>query len=159
MVSIIAAMAQNRIIGNKGKIPWYLPEDFRYFKEITINHSVVMGRKTFESIGKPLKNRTNIIITRNSEFNPDGCQVYKSVEEVISEYENEDIMIIGGQEIYNQFMKYADIIYLTYIDHFFEGDTYFPNFDMKDWIKVSEKKGTKDDLNPYDYYFQVFKRK
>lgn len=159
MINIIAAMSKNRVIGKNGEIPWHIPEDFHHFREVTINHPVVMGRKTFESIGKPLANRTNIILTRNKNFQSDGCLVYSSIDEIINNYKDEKVMIIGGQEIYNQFMPYADVIYLTYVDQYFEGDAYFPEFEGENWLKVSEQKGIKNENNPYDYYFQIYKRK
>lgn len=159
MISIIAATSKNRVIGKNGKLPWNLPEDMNFFRETTKNCIVVMGRKTFESIGRPLPNRKNIILTRDIDYKKDGCLVYNEIQKIIDDFENENVMIIGGEEIYRQFLPYSDRIYLTYIDQNFEGDTFFPEFNDETWIKESEKKGIKNDQNPYDYYFQVFIKK
>jgi len=159
MISIIAATSKNRVIGKDGKLPWSLPEDMNFFRETTKNCTVVMGRKTFESIGRPLPNRKNIILTRDTDYKKDGCLVYNEIQKIIDDFKNENVMIIGGEEIYRQFLPYSDRIYLTYIDHDFEGDTFFPEFSDEIWMKESEKKGIKNDQNPYDYYFQVFVKK
>jgi len=156
MINIIAAMSRNRVIGNKGELPWKLPEDMAYFTKVTTSFPVVMGRKTFESIGRPLKNRTNIILTRDKSYQKDGCIVLNNVEDVVKNFSKENLMVIGGEEIYRQFLPYTERIYLTLIDKDFEGDTFFPDFDKENWIKKSEEKGIKNNENPYDYYFQVF---
>ncbi len=158
MINIIAAMSRNRVIGNKGELPWKLPEDMRHFTKVTTGFPVVMGRKTFESIGRPLKGRTNIILTRDISYQKDGCIVLNNVEDVVKNFSKEDLMVIGGEEIYRQFLPYAERIYLTLIDKDFEGDTFFPDFDKKNWIKKSEEKGIKDENNPYDYYFQIYEK-
>lgn len=159
MINIIAAVSRNKVIGNKGKLPWSLPRDMNFFTETTASKPVVMGRKTFESIGRPLKNRTNIILTRNENYKKEGCIVLHKIEDVIEKYKDEDLMVIGGQEIYRLFLPYSDKLYITYIDKDFKGDTFFPKFDNKEWVKQSEEKGIKNSENPYDYYFQVFIRK
>jgi len=156
MINIISAMGRNQVIGKNGKLPWKLPEDMHHFVKITLGCPVVMGRKTFESIGKPLKNRKNIILTRDKNYQNDGCLVYNDLEKVIDDFGKENLMVIGGGEIYRQFLPYAERIYLTYIDQNFEGDSLFPEFLDENWIKESEEKGIKNDDNPYDYYFQVF---
>jgi len=159
MINIIAAISKNRVIGKNGKIPWKLPKDMQFFSETTKFCPIVMGRKTFESIGRPLKDRTNIILTRDINYKKDGCVVFNKIEDVINNFGKENLMVIGGEEIYRQFLPYTERIYLTYIDEEFEGDTFFPEFDEGKWIKESEKRGIKDDENPYDYYFQVFIKK
>ena len=130
MISIIAAMGKNRVIGKDGKIPWRLPGDSARFKKITSGHPVIMGRKTFESIGKPLPHRTNIIITRQKKFVAPGCEVVSSLEEAIIRAASfpgaEEVFIIGGGEIYKQAMNVANRIYLTLIEEDFDGDAYFP---------------------------------
>jgi len=159
MINIIAAMSRNKVIGNKGQLPWSLPEDMQHFVKITTGCTVVMGRKTFESIGKPLKNRKNIILTRDKNYQKEGCIVFNNVEDVVEEFGEENLMVIGGEEIYRQFLPYTERIYLTQIDEDFEGDTFFPDFEDGNWVKESEEKGFKDDSNPYDYYFQVYLKK
>lgn len=160
MINIIAAMAKNGVIGNKGQLPWKLGEDMRHFIKVTSGFPVVMGRKTFESIGRPLKDRINIILTRDESYKKDGCLTLNSIEEVVEKFKDKNLMVIGGEEIYRQFLPYTDRIYLTYIDKDFEGDTFFPKFiDDEGWIKESEEKGIKDEKNPYDYYFQIYIKK
>lgn len=159
MINIIAAMSRNKVIGNKGQLPWSLPEDMQHFVKITTGCTVVMGRKTFESIGKPLKNRKNIILTRDKDYQKEGYIVFNNVEDVVEEFGEENLMVIGGEEIYRQFLPYTERIYLTQIDEDFEGDTFFPDFEDGNWVKESEEKGVKDDNNPYDYYFQVYLKK
>jgi dihydrofolate reductase len=159
MINIIAAMSQNRVIGKNGSLPWKLPEDMSHFVKVTKGYSVVMGRKTFESIGRPLKNRTNIILTRDGDYKKEGCLVYNDIEKIISDFGKENLMIIGGEEIYRQFLPYVDRIYLTFIDKDFDGDTFFPEFEDIGWVKDSEEKGIKNKENPYDYYFRVYLKK
>lgn len=159
MINIIAAMSRNRVIGNKGRLPWKLTEDMRHFVKITTGFPVVMGRKTFESIGKPLKNRTNIILTRNESYQKEGCIIYHDIEKIVNDFGKENLMVIGGEELYRQFLPYAERIYLTFIDQDVEGDTFFPDFQDESLVKESEEKGIKDENNPYDYYFQVYIKK
>ena len=127
MISLIAAMGGNRVIGNNNSMPWRLPKDLAYFKKLTLGNTVVMGRKTFESIGKPLAGRKNIILTRDKGYTREGCLVVHSIEEALKEIKDEqESFIIGGGEIYSIFLPYANKLYITYIDHEFQGDTYFP---------------------------------
>lgn len=140
-ISIIAAISENRVIGNNNKLLWHIPEDFARFKKITLNHPVIMGRKTYESIGKPLPDRTNIIITRDENYKTEGCLVVHSLEEAIrlakespsfaesdSAMAGKEIFIIGGGQIYQQAINIADKLYLTVIKKEFAGDTYFPDY-------------------------------
>ncbi|MFY9177159.1 MAG: dihydrofolate reductase [Caldicoprobacterales bacterium] len=160
MISLIVAMDRNRLIGNNNRMPWRLPKDLAYFRQLTLGHTVVMGRKTFESIGKPLDGRKNIILTRNKEYFKEGCIIAHSIDEVFRDIRNEsECFIIGGAEIYSAFLPYAEKLYITYIDHEFEGDTYFPQINNKEWEMVSRISGKRDYKNPYDYYFKVYKRK
>lgn len=159
MINIIAAISRNRVIGENGQLPWKLPEDMRHFVKITSGCPVVMGRKTFESIGKPLKNRTNIILTRDANYQKEGCLTYHDILRVIDDFARENLMVIGGEEIYKLFLPYTDRIYLTYIDQDFQGDTFFPNFEDEKWVKESEERGIKNEENSYDYYFQTFVKK
>lgn len=125
-VAIIAAMSRNRVIGHHGKIPWNLPEDLRRFRELTTGHTIVMGRKTFESIGKALPGRNNIVISSNRSFSAQGCQVAGSVEAALAMAGEGQIFICGGGMIYRKAIGIADVIYLTIIDAEMAGDTFFP---------------------------------
>lgn len=137
MINIIVATSINGVIGCNNKLIWYLPTDLKKFKEITSGHPVIMGRKTYESIGKPLKNRRNIIISRNKNYKVDGCEVVFSLEDAIK-LTNNNCFIIGGGEIYNQSIGIADKIYLTIINKEFEGDVKFPKLN-DEWIKIKSE--------------------
>lgn len=162
ILSIISAIAKNRVIGNKNTLPWHLPADFKYFKEKTLNKTIVMGLNTFKSIGsKPLPNRKNIIL--NDDLNciiPDGCFVAHSINELLEIVKNEDeVMICGGASVYRQFLPLTNRLYLTYIDQNFEGDTFFPEFDVNDWKEKSREDHEPDEKNLYKYSFVVLERK
>lgn len=157
MISLIVATGENRVIGLNNKMPWHLPADLKYFKKITTGHAVVMGRKTFLSIGRPLPNRTNVILTRDKHFKAEGCQVIHSIEEVLELSKQENLFIIGGAEVYQQFLAHADKVYLTYIHKSFEGDTFFPELDDK-WKLTSTEKHIPDEKNQYEYEFKIFEK-
>lgn len=161
MISLITAMDRNRLIGKDNDLPWHLPQDLKYFKEVTKGHAVIMGRKTFESIGKPLPHRENIIVTSNKELDIPNCQVMHSAEEAVrfAKSKNEECFVIGGSTLYAEILPFADKLYVTKIDETFEGDRYFPEFSEAEWEIVSRRKGLKDDKNPYDYEFLVYQRK
>lgn len=156
MIKIIVAMSKNRVIGNNNELIWKLSSDLKRFKDLTTNNPVVMGRKTYESIGRPLPNRRNIIITRNLEYEADGCEVVSSLEEALL-LTNNDCFIIGGGEIYNQSIELADRIYLTLVNKEFEGDTTFPELG-KEWAKMSRKDFEADEKNEYNYSFIEYDR-
>lgn len=158
-VSLIVAMDQNRVIGYKNDIPWRIPRDWEYVKNVTKGHSIILGRKNIESIGRALPHRRNIILTRDKEFSFEGCEIVHSIEEVfeICKQENE-LFIFGGEQIYKLFLPYVEKMYITKIHHSFEGDTFFPEVNEMDWKEVSVEKGIKDDQNPYTYYFHVYER-
>ena len=161
MINIIAAASLNNVIGKDGAIPWHLPNDLKHFKEITLNHPVIMGRITFESIldslGKPLPGRRNIILSRSKTFSEyEDVEVISSLEEIDKENE---IFIIGGERIYSQTINLADRIYLTRVEEHIDGDTYFPEIDMSIWKLTSEEKHLKDDSNPYNYTFLIYDRR
>lgn len=137
MITLIAACSKNWVIGKDNQLIWHLPEDLKRFRKLTTNKSVLMGRKTFESIGKPLPNRKNIIITSDRNFKVDGCFVYNDLIQALQN--EEDIMVIGGGQIYQQSIKLADKIELTMIDEEFEGDSFFPEIDSN-WIKINFEK-------------------
>lgn len=150
------------MIGKDNDLPWRLPNDLKFFKELTIGNNVIMGRKTYDSMNGPLKNRENIIVTRDKNYEVAGCKIIHSIDDILSINEKEptkEWFVIGGEEIFKQILPYADKIYMTYIDHSFEGDTYFPEWDESEWEEISKTKGKKDDKNPYDYYFIEYERK
>ena len=159
-VSAIVAMDKNRVIGNKNRLPWHLPADLKHFKNITNGKPIIMGRKTFESIGKPLPNRTNIILTRNQDFHVDNTLTMTSAEQVLSWAQKEnvgEIIVIGGAEIYKMFLPMIDCIYLTIVQDEFTGDTFFPALG-KEWREVSLEEHVRDENNPHDYHFVTLKR-
>ena len=161
MISFLVAMDKNRVMGIDNRLPWRLPADVKFFKEVTMGHPVVMGRKTYDSIGKPLPGRENIILTRNVDYQPEGCKVIHTVEESI-EYmknKNDEVFVIGGAQLFKELFPVADRLYITEIHHEFEGDTFFPEFEESEWTLSSSEKGIKDEKNPYDYFFHVYDRK
>lgn len=159
-ISLLLAMDRNNGIGFENKLPWRLPADLKYFKETTLGHTIVMGRKTFEAIGsKPLPGRLNVVLTRDRGFEAEGCETAHSLEETLERYGGEDeLFIIGGGEIFVKAMPYADKLYITVIDHEFQVDTYFPEVDAAEWRIASERPGVRDERNPYDYVFRVYER-
>lgn len=160
-LSIIAAMDKNQLIGSQGDIPWKLPADLQHFKQITMGSPIIMGRKTFESLARPLPGRTNIIMTKNKNYSAEGCLVIHSKKEIFKKFLNnkKEAFIIGGEEIYNLFLAYTNKLYLTKINHQFSGDTYFPNISWQKWEKISEEKGITDENNHYEYIYQIYQRK
>lgn len=152
MVKIIVAMSKNRVIGDSNTLIWHLPEDLKRFRQLTTGNTIVMGRKTYESIGKPLPNRRSIIITRDPDYSVEGCEVVNSLEEALL-LSNNDCFIIGGGEIYRQAIDIADRIYLTLINKEFEGDTSFP--ELKDWVDISYEDFSNDD---FEYSFIQYER-
>ncbi|MFD1166710.1 dihydrofolate reductase [Sphingobacterium daejeonense] len=160
-VTFIVAAAENNAIGKGNQMPWHLPNDFKYFKAKTMDHSIIMGRKTFESIGKPLPGRRNIIISRQPTLNIEDVDVANSLQDVINYCRDErEIFIIGGAEIFNQAMSMADEILLTRVHTNIEGaDAFFPELPESDWELISQEKHNKDDKHQYDYTFEVYKRK
>ena len=159
IISLIAAMDRNRLIGAGNGLPWHLPADFKHFKAITMGKPVVMGRKTFESIGRPLPGRHNIVISR-SGFSADGVTVVDSIEKALIEAGNvEEVMIIGGASFYQQIINRADRMYLTHVDAACEGDAWFPEFSTQDWKIVAEKEYAADEKNNYSFRTVDYQRK
>lgn len=156
MIKIIVAISKNRVIGNDNSLIWHLPADLKHFKNLTTDNTIVMGRKTYESIGKALPNRRNIVITRQEDYNPEGCEVVSSLEEALLLCA-ENCFIIGGGEIYKQSISIADKIYLTLVDEEFEGDTYFPELGSE-WFVVNRIDNEPDDKNKYKYSFIEYER-
>lgn len=157
-ISAIAAMSENRVIGDDNQLPWHLPADLKHFKTLTTNHPILMGRKTYESIGRPLPNRSNIIITRNHAFHAPGCIVVRSIEEAIehaTSNHSDEIFIIGGAEVYKQLLPNIERIYLTIVHEIFEGDAFFPELNLAEWKENDRVLHEADENNDYDYSFIV----
>jgi dihydrofolate reductase len=150
MITLIAACSKNRVIGNNNKLIWHVPGDLKRFKELTSGHTVLMGRKTFESIGKPLPNRRNVILSRDQNLKIEGCFVYSSLTEVLELFGN-DLFIIGGEEIYKQTIGYADFIELTLINKEFEGDAFFPEIPSHFTEIKSRRQNLECDEFKYSY--------
>jgi len=158
-LSLIAAMDQNRLIGSNNELPWHLPADLAFFKRTTMGKPIIMGRKTFESIGKALPGRRNIVITRDRDFSAAGCDMATSIDEALESCKHEDeIMLIGGASLYAQFIERANCMYITRIHHVFVGDTWFPPFDEADWRIEEREDFAADQSNPYPYSFIKFVR-
>lgn len=161
IVSAIVATAKNNVIGKNNDIPWYLPADLKYFKKTTLNHHIIMGRKSFQSIGKPLPKRTNIVITRNPFFIASNCIMSTSVEEALSIAQDNgetEAFIIGGGQIYELSKNYWDKLYLTEVDLLVEGDIFFPEINPEEWNLISSESHQPDEKNEHAYTFKVFER-
>lgn len=157
--SIIVATSKNNVIGRDGGIPWHLSADLKRFKSLTTGHPIVMGRRTFESIGRPLPGRRNIVITRSTDA-IDGCDVVKSVEDLLNDKTLEgNVFIIGGGEIYKQFLPYAKKVYLTEVStEITDGDTFFPELNPMEWIEVGRESHEADEKNDFNYSFVDYER-
>lgn len=158
MISYLVAVDQNGLIGKDNDLPWHLPADLKYFKETTMGKTIVMGRKTFESIGKPLPGRHTVILTRDPDYQVEGCTIVHSPEEVIqSKIKDQELFVIGGSAVFKAFEPYVKRLYLTQIDESFEGDTYF-TLDYSGWKEISSREGTLDEKNSYPHRFLVMER-
>ena len=158
IVSLIVAISKNKVIGKNNQLIWNLPKDMKFFMDTTLGHPVIMGRKNFESIPekyRPLKNRTNIIITRNKNYEALNCKVVHSIEESLKcmDFGKEEVFVIGGGEIYRKFLELdlIDKMYITHIDELFDGDTFFPDFNLDKWISKELFNYEKDVENPHDF--------
>ena len=161
MITIIAAIAKNNALGKDNDLIWYLPADLKRFKNITSGHHILMGRNTFESIGKPLPNRTTIIISRNDKYLKEGCLTTNSLEKAIElAKEDQEIYIIGGAQIYKYAMenKLVDALYITLVHHEFEADVFFPVIESKIWKEVSREDFKADEKNKFDYSFVSYRK-
>lgn len=162
IISAIAAVSKNNVIGKNNEVPWYLPADIKFFKNTTLNHHVIMGRKTLDSIVNPLPKRVNIILTRDPFFVATNFIVVHTIEEALEIAENngeEEVFILGGAEIYKLSMSYLDKLYLTEVDvEVPDGDTFFPEVDWKDWKLISQEPHQPDDKNEFAYNFKIYKR-
>ncbi|SNR67190.1 dihydrofolate reductase [Lutibacter agarilyticus] len=160
MITIIAAVAENRALGKDNQLIWHLPADLKRFKQVTLGHHIIMGRKTFESLGKPLPNRTTIIITRNKNYKQEGCIVVNSLSEAIEASKtDENPYILGGAEIYKQAFEIADKLDLTFVHHTFEADAFFPEINSTIWKETERTCFKSDEKNKYDYSFVSYLRK
>lgn len=165
IISLIAAVAENNVIGKDNNLPWHLPTDMKYFRDTTMGHCVIMGRKNYDSIPlkyRPLDGRTNIVVTRQKDFKADGCIVVNSVKQGIDEArkKNEsEVFIIGGADIYMQTIDIADRVYYTKIHHRFEGDAFFPVIDPAKWKLLEQKDMTADERNKFPFSFCVYQKR
>ncbi len=159
MISIIAALAENRVIGVNNTLPWRLPNDLKHFRRLTTGHAIIMGRKNYESIGKPLPERTNIVVTRNRDYRVDGCLIAHSLDEALRlAGDDPEIFIIGGAEIYREALPFADRLYLTRVHAAVKGDTFFPEIDNNNWKETACEHHAADEKHAYAYSFVVLER-
>lgn len=161
-ISIVVAMAKNRVIGKRNRLPWYLPADLKRFKQLTMGKPIIMGRKTRDSLERALPDRVNIVVTRQTDYHPAGTVAVHSVEEAIKYAQSlnaEEVFIIGGEQIYSQTINRADRLYITEIDEDIDGDVFFPEFDRNDWELFEQIEGAVDEKNQYPHRFLVFHRK
>lgn len=162
IVSLLVAASENNVIGKGNKLPWHLPGDLKYFKNLTWAMPILMGRKTFDAIGKPLPGRKSIVITRNKNWSHEGVDVVHSVDEAVQKaqaYGAKEIFVIGGAEIFEAALPKAGRIYLTRIHHHFDGDAFLSPIDENQWTQASERFCEKDEKNAYDHTFEVWERK
>jgi len=160
-LSMIAALGKNRVIGNNNKMPWHLPADLQFFKKTTMGKPIILGRKTYDSIGRPLPGRLNIVLSRDKSLKIEGCTVVNSLDEamlVAEKQDSDEIFITGGAYLYNTYLKDADRLYLTLIDEEFEGDTFFPDYTQYNWKQIEKKTNSADDQNPFAYSFVTLDR-
>ena len=162
MLAAFWAQDENGLIGKENKLPWRLPNDLKFFKQMTESNTLVMGRKTFEGMGnRPLPNRHTIVLTHNRDYTAEGVMVMHSIDEVLA-YEKETdgiIFIAGGSTIYKEFLPFCTVLYRTVIHHTFEGDSYFPTLDWEDWSMINVSQGETDEKNRYNHQFETYQRK
>lgn len=159
-LSIIVAMDTNQLIGKNNALPWHLPADLAYFKKTTIGKTVLMGRKTYQSIGFALPNRRNIVISRNADFQTQNCEVVSSIDDALILTKNDDeVMVMGGASFYEQMLPSADRLYITQIESEFEGDTYFPAFNRDDFVETFRETHPANKQTPYTYHFIILDSK
>ncbi|MDP2143476.1 MAG: dihydrofolate reductase [Gallionella sp.] len=159
-LSIIVAMARNRTIGVNNTLPWRCPEDLKHFKALTMGHHMIMGRKTYDSIGKPLPGRTTVVVTRNAELKIEGCLMAHSLEQAIAACAgDEEVFVVGGAELYAQALPLVDTLYITEIQQDVEGDAHFPAFDRSEWQEASREVRAQETPQPLEYHFVCYRRK
>ena len=158
-ISLIVAMSKNRVIGRNGDLPWHLSSDLKRFKKLTMGHAIIMGRKTFESIGRLLPGRTTIVVTRQADYDGKGALVAGSLDKALQlAQNNEEVFIVGGAEIYRTALPRIERIYLTSVRVDLEGDTYFPELELQDWKLTEQTEHTSDEKNQFNYSFCVYDR-
>ena len=164
-LALILAMSNNRAIGRNNALPWHLPEDMKYFKRVTMGKPIIMGRKTWESIGRPLPGRTNIVITRDRNFHADGVKIVHTLDEAIALAEKisvidgaEEVVVIGGAEIYALSLPKADRLYMTQVHAEVDGDAHFPEFNLNEWRELARENHQPSETNPYPYSFIILER-
>ncbi len=159
-VSILVAMARNRTIGVNNTLPWRCPEDLKRFKALTMGHHIIMGRKTYDSIGKPLPGRTTVVVTRNRSLNIEGCTMAHSLEEALAACDGDaEIFIVGGAELYAQALPMADTLYITEILQDVAGDAHFPEFNTAQWREISRDRHSQETPQPLEFHFVTYMRK
>lgn len=159
-IAIIVAMAKNRTIGVDNTLPWCCPDDLKHFKAMTMGHHIIMGRKTFESIGRPLPGRTTVVVTHNAHLQLPGCVVVNSIPDAVAHsFHDPQIFIVGGAEVYHQALAFADTLYITEIQKEVEGDAHFPYFDIREWRETARAIHHQELPEVFDYHFVTYKRK
>lgn len=159
-MNIIVAIAENNVIGKDNTLIWHLPADLKYFKQLTTGNTIIMGRKTYDSIGKPLPNRRNVVITRNKDLKIDGCDLVNSLEEALDLTKGEEnVFIIGGAQIYKEALKISDKLYITEVKQQFDGDAFFPEIKQDEWEEILRDDHKADEKNKIDYSFVTYKRR
>lgn len=158
-LALICALAQNRAIGLNNQLPWHLPNDLQFFKRTTLGKAIIMGRKTYESIGKPLPGRRNIVITRQAHFAPAGVVVAHSLEDALQQADTETAFVIGGGQLYAQALPLAQQLYLTQVHTQLDGDTFFPEINLQHWQCLSQEHHPQDDRHAYAMDFQLWQRR
>ena len=161
MVSIVVAVADNRVIGQQGELPWHLPADLRHFKTLTLGHPIVMGRRTYDSIGRPLPKRRNIVVTRQLDWTAPGCEVAHTLTEALdlARQTDEEVFVIGGGEIYREALPGADVVHLTEVHHDFEGDAFFPDLSPGEWREETRERHEPDAQHAHAFSFVTLRRR
>ncbi|WP_303311986.1 dihydrofolate reductase [Hymenobacter sp. BT730] len=161
MIALIVAVAENNVIGRNNQLLWHLPDDLKHFKQLTLGHPIIMGRRTYESIGRPLPGRTNIVVTRQQDWQAPGVTTAFSVPEALEAAGklDEEVMVIGGGEIYQQALPAVDVIYLTEVHHHFEGDAYFPELDRAVWQEETRERHEPDEKHAFPFSFVTLRRR
>lgn len=158
-VALIAALAENRVIGDRNRLPWHLPADLKHFRRLTTGHAIILGRKNYESIGKPLPERTNIVVTHRTDYPAPGCIVVNSIDAALALTAGDpEVFVIGGAEIYAQTLSRADVLYLTLVHAQVPGDTHFPELDWDAWREVARERHEADERHAYAYSFVTLER-
>lgn len=158
MISIIVAADENNVIGKDNDLIWHLPNDLKFFKNLTSGHTIIMGRKTYESIGRPLPNRTTVIITRDRNYEAEGCVVVHSLTDALDKLKGADGFVVGGEQIYRQALPITDKVYLTRVHHKFDGDRHFPELG-NEWKEVASIPHSADEKHAYSFTFKTYEKR